>query len=135
MGKMNSNASSHLCHYVSDFKAVFTSDGKVLCCQACGKSFVAQQPSQIIQHLCGSKHTTVILCFKDQPGMQSLIAESSATCSSSEPSKFVTFATDLCEAFVSAATRLFKINNPEVSNFLLKYTQTDPPDESTLWKN
>jgi hypothetical protein len=30
---------------------------------------------------------------------------------------------------------LFKINNPEVWSFLLKYTQTDPPDESGLRKN
>jgi hypothetical protein len=36
---------------------------------------------------------------------------------------------------VSANISLFKINNPEVRNFLLKYTQTDPPDESTLRKN
>jgi hypothetical protein len=36
---------------------------------------------------------------------------------------------------VSADIPLFKINNPEVRNFLLKYTQTDPPDKSTLRKN
>jgi hypothetical protein len=35
---------------------------------------------------------------------------------------------------VSADIPLFKINNPEVRNFLLKYTQTDPTDESTLRK-
>jgi hypothetical protein len=36
---------------------------------------------------------------------------------------------------ISAETPLFKINNPEVRNFLLKYSQTDPPDESTSRKN
>jgi hypothetical protein len=41
----------------------------------------------------------------------------------------------MCKAFVSADIPLFKINNPEIRNFLLKYTQTDPPDESTLRKN
>jgi hypothetical protein len=36
---------------------------------------------------------------------------------------------------VSADIPLFKINNPEDRNFLLKYTQTDPQEESTLRKN
>jgi hypothetical protein len=43
--------------------------------------------------------------------------------------------TDLCEALVSADITIFKINNHEVRNFLLKYNQRDPPDESTLRKN
>jgi hypothetical protein len=34
-----------------------------------------------------------------------------------------------------SADILFKINNLEVRNFLLKYAQTDPPDESTCSKN
>jgi hypothetical protein len=29
---------------------------------------------------------------------------------------------------------LLKINNPEVRNFLLNHTHTDPPEESNLWK-
>jgi hypothetical protein len=38
------------------------------------------------------------------------------------PTKFATFARDLCKALVSAADiTLFKINNPEVRNFLLKH--------------
>jgi hypothetical protein len=36
---------------------------------------------------------------------------------------------------VSADIPLFKINNPEVMNFLLNYTQTDPSDESILREN
>jgi hypothetical protein len=113
---------------------VFTSDGKVLFYQACGKSFVAQQRSQVTQHLSGSKNIAAIARFKQKyrPGRQSLIGESSATISSSGPSKFAAFSTDLCKAFVSADIPLFKINNPEVRNFLLKYTQTDPLDESTF---
>jgi hypothetical protein len=88
-------------------------------------------------NLSGSKHiaATARLTQKDMQGKQSLIGESSATSSSSAPLKFATFATDLCKAFVSADITLFKINNLEVRNFLLKYTQTDPPDESTLRKN
>jgi hypothetical protein len=117
MEKVKSSDSSRLRQYISDFKDVFTSDGKVLLRQACGKSIVAQQHSQVTQNLSGS-----------------LIGESSATSSSSGPSKFATFAKDLWKGFVSADITLFKINNPEVRNFLLKYTQTDPPDESTLRK-
>jgi hypothetical protein len=80
---------------------VFTSDGKVFFCQACKKYIVAKQQYDIIHRLCGSKHTAAIVCLKDVPGMQSLISKLSAT-SSSGPSKFATFATDLCKAFVSA---------------------------------
>jgi hypothetical protein len=40
MGKVKSSDSSCLRQYVNDFKDVFPSDGKVLFCQACGKSVV-----------------------------------------------------------------------------------------------
>jgi hypothetical protein len=133
MGKVKSSDSSHLRQYISDFKDVFTSDGKVLLRQACGKSVVAQQHSQVTQHLSGSKHIAAIaqLKQKDSPCKQSLIGESSATSSSSGPSKFATFVKDLCKVFVSADIPLFKINNPEVRNFLLKYTQ----DRSSIQVN
>jgi hypothetical protein len=105
--------------------------------QAYGKSIVAQQRSQVTQYLSRNKHIAAIARFKqkDRPGRQSLIGEFSATSSSSGPSKFSTFATDLCKAFVSPDMPLFKINNPEVRNFLLKYTQTDSQDKSSLRKN
>jgi hypothetical protein len=137
MGKVKSSDSSSLRQYVSDFKDVFTSDSKVIICQACGKSIVPQQRSQVTQHSSGSKHTAAIarLKQKDRPGRQSLIGESSATSSSSGPSRFVTFATDLCKEYVSADIPLFKINNPEDRNFLPKYTQRDLPDESTFRKD
>jgi hypothetical protein len=137
MGNVKSVDSSRLRQYVSDLKDVFTSDDKVLFSQACGKSIVAQLLSQVARHLSGSKHIATIaqLKQKDRPGKQSQIGESSATSSSSGPSKFVTFATNMCIAFVSADITLFKINNPEVRNFLLKYTQTNPPDDLTLRKN
>jgi hypothetical protein len=43
---------------------VFTSDGKVLFCQVCEKSIVAQQHSQVTQHLSGSKHIAAIARLK-----------------------------------------------------------------------
>jgi hypothetical protein len=64
---------------------LFTSGGKVLFYRACGKSVVAQQRSQVTQHLSGSKHIDAIARLKqnDRPGKKSLIGESSATSSSS----------------------------------------------------
>jgi hypothetical protein len=70
------------------------------------------------------------LLLKNRKDRQSDIGGSSATSPSSEPSEFATFVTDLCKAFVSWDIPPFKINNPEVKYFLIKYTQTDPPDES-----
>jgi hypothetical protein len=89
MGKVKSSDSSRLRQYVSDFKDVFTSDGKVLFRQAFGKSIVAKQRSQVSQHISGSKHIAAIarLKQKDRPGKQSLIGESSATSPSSGPTK------------------------------------------------
>jgi hypothetical protein len=97
MGKLKSTKSFRLRQYVSDFKDVFTSDGKVLFCKACGKSIVAQQRSQITQHSSGTKYiaATDRLKLKDRPGKQSLIGRSSATSSSSGPFKFATSATSV----------------------------------------
>jgi hypothetical protein len=63
------------------------------------KSIVAQQRSQVTQYLSGNKHIAAIarLKQKDRPGRQSIIGESSATSSSSGPSKFVTSTKDLCK--------------------------------------
>jgi hypothetical protein len=60
MGKVKSCDSSHLCQYVSDFKDVFSSDGKVLFCQACGKCIVTQQHSQVTKYLSGSNNIAAI---------------------------------------------------------------------------
>jgi hypothetical protein len=132
MVKVKSGDSSRLLQLVSDFKDAFTSDGKIIFCQACGKYIVAQQHSHVKQHLSGSKHIAAIVHLKYRPGKQCVIGESSAAISSSEHSKFASLETDLCKAFVAAEIQLFKINNPEVRNF---YTQTDPPDVSTLREN
>jgi hypothetical protein len=64
MGKLKSSATSRLCHYVSDFKDVFTSHGEVLSCQTCGKSVVAKQRSQVTQHLSGGKQFAAVVRLK-----------------------------------------------------------------------
>jgi hypothetical protein len=74
-----------------------------------------------------------VVGLKVQPDIQSLIGEPSAVVSSGPP-KFATSVTDPCKASVSSAYfPLFKINNPEVRNFLLKHRPTlaDPPYWST----
>jgi hypothetical protein len=68
------------------------------------------------------KQACCCLCrlAKDRPGGQSYFGESYTISSSSEPSKFVTFATDLCKEFVSADIPILKINYPAVREFLCK---------------
>jgi hypothetical protein len=98
MGKFKSSTTSGLLVlvvYVSDFKDVFTPDGEVLFCQTCAKSVVAQQRSEVTQHLSGSKHIAAVGRLNYLPGRQSVIGESSATSCSSGPSKFTTFVTSV----------------------------------------
>ena len=73
--------------------------------------------------------------LRNQPTRQILLSESFASSSSSsEPSQFVKYSTDMCNAFISADIPLSKISNPIFRGFLQKYTHMDPPDESTLRK-
>jgi predicted RNA-binding protein len=68
--------------------------------------------------------------LKDRPGRQYVIYKSSATSSSSGSSKIPTLVIALCKECLSVDMPIFKINNPEVRNSLLKNTQTDPPELS-----
>lgn len=45
------------------------------------------------------------------------------------------FSLDLCEAFVSADIPLAKLRNPNLRNFLKKYTNENIPCDNTLRKN
>jgi hypothetical protein len=108
-GKSESTASKRLHQCVSEFKDEFTPGNKVLCCQACGKSIVAQQRPLVTQHLSGSERNIAVVGLKVRPGRQSLIGDSSAKISSSEPSKFATSATDTCKAFVSGDTAYYQL--------------------------
>jgi hypothetical protein len=105
----------------------------VLFHQAYGRSTVTQYSSQLIQHLSGSKHISSVVSLKDWPGRQSLIGESFATTSSGF-SKFATFVTYLSEASSFTDLPLLKLNIYDVRKFLLKDTQMNPSDKSTLRK-
>jgi hypothetical protein len=123
-----------LLQYVSDYKDVFTSDGKVLFCQVYGKFVVIQQCFQVTQHVSGSKHIASVVRLKVRPGRQSLICESLLLQVFIQDLPNMPLLRHLCKAFVSADVPLFTTNNPKVRNFLLKSTQTGPSDESTLRK-
>jgi hypothetical protein len=98
------------------------------------KIYCRTQRSQVTEHLSGNKHISEVSRLKDRPGRQSLNGESFVTSSSSGPSKFSTSVANLCKTLVSPDIR-FKINNPEVRNFLINCTLTNPPDDSTLRKS
>jgi hypothetical protein len=75
--------------YVSDCKDVFTSGSKDLFCR---------HVENLLLHKNICKPIAAVACLKGWPDRQSLIGESSATSFSSGPSKFATFATDLCKS-------------------------------------
>lgn len=130
MPKIKASVSSRLQKFCDEYKDVFSTDGKVLFCQPCGKSVAADQRSQITQHLESKKHIAAASRLSKR---QAFIGQPIAS-SSGEPSKLSAFSMDLCRAFVSADIPLFKLKNPELRKFLVKYTNFEPPDESTLRK-
>ena len=56
MPKIKASVSSRLQKFCDEYKDVFSTDGKVLFCQPCGKTVAADQRSQITQHLESKKH-------------------------------------------------------------------------------
>jgi hypothetical protein len=79
--------------------------------------------------LSGSKHIAAVVRLNNRAGRQSVIGETHAISSSLGPFKFATFAINPFVEFVSRDIPLFKIDNHENRNFLLKDTETNPPDE------
>jgi hypothetical protein len=95
-------------------------------------SIVTKYCCQVTQYLSGSKHTAAVDHLKRSARYVTLIGESSGT-SSSAPSKICHFC-DICAKHVSRGIPLFQTNNPVARHFLLKYTETDSPDDSILRK-
>jgi hypothetical protein len=121
MGNVKSITSS--LQYIGEFKDVFTSDD-VLFCLAWQKPTVAQQQSQLTEHLGGSKH-----CRRTGRRSNRWVFWYKF---------FMTFQIcHFCDSSVqpnlSVDKQLFKINNLEVWNFFQKYIPTrDYPDESIV---
>ena len=131
MPKSKTSTSCRLQQYVLEFKDTFTSDGKILYCQPCGKAIKVEQRSQVTQHLSGNKHKVAAL---RQAKKQPLISEPVPS-ASIQPCRFSVYCEDLCRAFVSADIPISKVNEPQLKKFLTKYSNIDTPDESTLRRN
>jgi hypothetical protein len=125
MGTAKSRAICRLHCYVSELKAVFIHDGRVLFCQACRKSGVSQQLSQVTQHVGGIKHVANVVVLKFRLGGRSLICESSDV-------SFVQNLPNLLlldrrmQGIMVAYMPLNNISNPEVRNFLRQILQMNP---------
>lgn len=131
MPKIKHSIHSRLQQYVAEFSGMFTSNGKTLFCQKCGKSVNADQRSQVLQHLAGSKHK--IAASRATSTRQVLLGET-ASSSHTPVSKSSEYYADLCKAFLSSDIPLYKLKSPELRTFLTKYTNFETPAESTLRK-
>jgi hypothetical protein len=104
MGKWKSNSSSLSRLYVSKTKDVLTSAGND---QACGKSILAQQRSQVTRHVSGSEHIDAVVGLIGRSGRQFLSASLLLHVLRQNLRNFSAFATDLCKALLSAGIPLF----------------------------
>ena len=93
--------------------------------QACEDGFGFKQKCEMEQHIPTRKHQNSTKKFLNQSQRQSLLSEAVEA----PPSK----AFNLYRAFVSAGIPWLK--NPELEEFLQKYTRKTIPEESTLRKN
>jgi hypothetical protein len=93
-GKMKSSVSSHLQHYVSEFKDAFTLIVKF--------AFIGNARNLLPLNSLLILHSIQVEAsiLPDRPGMRSITGGFSPSRSSSGPSKFAIFATDLCKASV-----------------------------------
>ncbi|KAL4098928.1 hypothetical protein QTP88_023441 [Uroleucon formosanum] len=127
MPKVSSSFSSKIREWISCANKnaeVFTSDGKIIFCNACGKQIACERKSQLDQHMKTVVHVSAI---KRKFQTQQLISTSSPSSSS--------FSEDLCFAMVSSDIPLYKLQSKPFRNFLSKYTNQSIPDESSLRKN
>ncbi|PSN35166.1 hypothetical protein C0J52_23486 [Blattella germanica] len=131
MPKIKPSIHSRLQQYVAEFTGIFTSNGKTLFCEKCGKSVNTDQRSQVLQHLAGSKDK--IATSRATSTRQVLLGER-ASSSHTPVSKSSVYYADLCKAFLSPDIPLYKLKSPELRTFLTKYTNFETPAESTLRK-
>lgn len=107
MPKEKSSIKSILNNYVKEFPEEFSTDGKILHCQKCQKSVVADRRSQLIQHRSTSIH---------QKGMESSVNQRQSHIQI--PMENNDFNTDLCEAMISTDIPLYKLENKKFKQFL-----------------
>lgn len=134
-------------------KSIYTTDGKIIFCQACEKQVLItpntfsskkttgndnkQIPcsmySQLVQHNDTAKHQkNVEISTRPSGSKQKQQFISIATQKGPNPDQF---SMDLCNAFLSANIPFNKLNNDVFRKFLEDYTKKIIPNESSLRKN
>ena len=63
-----------------------------------------------------------------------MISNKSTSTSQSQFSKSPKYYADLCKAFLSSDIRSYKLKSPDFGKLLIKYTNFETPEESTLRK-
>ena len=91
--KEKCSESAQLQQYGKGFKDIFSSDGKIVYCQLCGKSIKVNQQLQIMQCLSGNKYIASASCSSSK---QVLLGETGLSLSlHSGPTKYCDFYSDL----------------------------------------
>jgi hypothetical protein len=72
MGNMKCNAFSCLHQRMSEFKGVFSCNGKIIVYQLCGISAGTPHLPQITSYLIASKHIAAAVSLSNRPGRKSL---------------------------------------------------------------
>ncbi|KAL3103911.1 hypothetical protein niasHT_022426 [Heterodera trifolii] len=110
-----------------DGNAIYTTDGRVIFCEACQQQAPSDQFYQLHQHNQTAKHLKNAQRFKEKQNRQK--QQFIATTSTNIPDKF-TF--DLCSAMISANIPFQKIENNNFRNFLEKNFSRNLPTRKTL---
>lgn len=130
MPKLPASNSARLKIYVSENEGVFSTDNQILFCKLCDIRVNSQKRFTVNQHLKTAKHLRAVNRLKTNAIKTNQNLVSNAICG-----KHSVFNEDLCKMMLSANIPLSKLNNKFLSEFLIKYTNKDIPNESTLRKN
>jgi len=111
-------------------EGVFSTDNQILFCKLYDIRVNSQKRFTVNQHLKTAKHLRAVNRLKTNAIKTNQNLVSNAICG-----KHSVFNEDLCKMMLSANIPLSKLNNKFLSEFLIKYTNKDIPNESTLRKN
>lgn len=130
MPKVKEPLSKRLLSYEKEFgENIFSSDGEVLRCKCCDKNVVADQRSQVQQHVETKMHRQAIERRKSVPSSSTPLLTNFVK----QSEKQKNFHRDLCTTFMAADIPLYKINHPSIRKFLSSYVPNlNTPSETTL---
>ncbi|CAK5038840.1 unnamed protein product [Meloidogyne enterolobii] len=107
--------------------SIFTTDSKIIFCNACSQQVPATKSFHLRQHSETAKHQSNLKRYGSE--QQQLISSSFSRSETSD-----TFLEELCDSFLAANIPLWKLTNEVLREFLSKYCKRIIPDESTLRK-